>query len=142
PLHLTGPALRFFATPSSLQPARQVKGVVRREGESSYGVVREASARDYEARRSGPWRPGTRRTFPPRRGEAASSETAPGACRLLADLHQRRGTRLLRRELGAGWRGEADPRPNREPAARCRDVAPTVLVLRPGVLLLAVPLGL
>jgi putative transposase len=29
-LHLTGPALRFFATPRSLQPARQVNAVVRR----------------------------------------------------------------------------------------------------------------
>src|ERR1044071_709863 len=28
PLHLTGPALRFFETPRSLQPARQVNAVV------------------------------------------------------------------------------------------------------------------
>src|SRR5688572_31237994 len=58
----------------------------------------------------GVWRPGTGRKVRARRGEAASSGTAPGACRLLADLHQRRGTRLLRRELGAGRPGEADPR--------------------------------
>ena len=58
----------------------------------------------------GVWLPGTGRKARARRGEAASSETAPGACRLLADLHQRRGTRLLRRELGAGRPGEADPR--------------------------------
>ena len=30
-LHLTGPALRFFETSRSLQPARQVNGVVQRQ---------------------------------------------------------------------------------------------------------------
>ena len=30
-LHLTGPALRFFATSRSLRPARQVNAVVRRQ---------------------------------------------------------------------------------------------------------------
>src|SRR5262245_31820857 len=44
-LHLTGPALRFFETPRSLQPARQVNAVVRtpeavaRVGSGGYHAV-------------------------------------------------------------------------------------------------------